>query len=276
MRLTCPKIILLPFGFVILLSICIIFIVTIKLENSGPDKTDVEKQMEHFEKKSKIRQSLIKSETFLGALEMYIVPQISCPTVIRIGTVSDGGKWICNPWRIPNPCIIYSLGINFDASFEQEMFTISNGNCRIYSFDIYNQDEKLFSSFNGIFKKWNITAVTNENQSEYAILDIVRYFSHTKIDVLKMDIESSEFTALPPLLESKFVSEGNICQILLELHDHVEPWKQLQRRMEKVGYLMFYKEANTFGQCCHEYSYIHKTCLKQYGLRNNAFQTNYE
>ena len=47
--------------------------------------------------------------------------------------------------------------------------------------------------------------------------DIISSFGHKKIDILKMDIEGSEFN----VLESIFLSNIEIDQILIEFHDRL-------------------------------------------------------
>uniref|UniRef100_A0A914W2U2 Methyltransferase domain-containing protein n=1 Tax=Plectus sambesii TaxID=2011161 RepID=A0A914W2U2_9BILA len=40
-----------------------------------------------------------------------LVAEIVCPWLARVGNVNDGGKWTCNPWALPENCVIYSLGV---------------------------------------------------------------------------------------------------------------------------------------------------------------------
>lgn len=257
--------------------ICSILNTTLDVKRSQGNRNDLEEQLTHFKKMAETRRWAIKNEQNLASLQMYIVPQINCPTVVRVGAIGDGGKWVCNPWRVPETCVIYSLGVNGDTSFERDMYSITKEKCKIYSFDISPQSQSLFDSFKGIFRAWKIAATTNENFNEWAIVDIAKNFSHEKIDIMKMDIESFEFTALPPVLLSELVSNGKVCQVLVELHSTVSSWKSLQDQLEKTGFILFYKEANMYCPSCYEYSYIHKSCLEQYGLQNEVvFNNNFD
>lgn len=238
---------------------------------------DFEEQRAHFDKQFETRKTLVMNENWLPALQMYVLPQIWCPGSVRVGAIGDGGRWVCSPWRAPESCVIYSIGIKEDSSFESQMNVMTKHRCRIYSFDKHAQNEDLFKSFKGIFRQWKLANVTNETKSQWTLLDIAKHFSHDKIDFIKIDVETSEYySALLNFLKSNFISNGKVCQIFIELYDIGSMWKTLQSEMEKAGFLIFYKESNSFYSFCYEYSYVHKDCLNLYGVSHYIYNKNYE
>lgn len=154
-----------------------------------------------------------------------------------------GGFYI-NPDFLNSDSIIYSFGVGQDISFEKEI--IEKYNCNIFSFDptpksvewIKNQEipnnltfldyginfKTGFVAFNlpknhihisgSIIKYKNL----DENNSILVFMksftDIVNNLGHKNIDILKMDIEGSEFDVIENILNSKI----EISQILIELH----------------------------------------------------------
>uniref|UniRef100_A0A1I7ZX50 Methyltranfer_dom domain-containing protein n=1 Tax=Steinernema glaseri TaxID=37863 RepID=A0A1I7ZX50_9BILA len=73
------------------------------------------------------------SSTNYANLYNVAAPEVLCPGLVRIGHLSDGGKWICSPHLLPRPCVIYSLGINNEFSFDAEMYEMAK--CHIHAFD---------------------------------------------------------------------------------------------------------------------------------------------
>lgn len=67
----------------------------------------------------------------------FFIPAFSCPfPVTRTGQLGDGGKFVCGLDRIikrPN-CIIYSLGVEGDSSFEAAILHRSPS-CIFYGYD---------------------------------------------------------------------------------------------------------------------------------------------
>uniref|UniRef100_A0AC35EV72 Methyltransferase domain-containing protein n=1 Tax=Panagrolaimus sp. PS1159 TaxID=55785 RepID=A0AC35EV72_9BILA len=81
-----------------------------------------------------------------SALYNVLVPEVFCKDLIRIGTVGDGGKWICNPTAMLNwpECKIYSLGTSNDPSFEEDLQKLLNNTCQVRSVD---KDEQIPNTF---------------------------------------------------------------------------------------------------------------------------------
>ena len=92
--------------------------------------------------------------------------------------------------------------------------------------------------------------------------EIMHYFNHTYVDVLKIDIEGNEYVWMRAEPLSIF---GRIGQLLIEVHDFLPGWVQLKRidvrnlieAFESTGLRIFHRELNPFGYpCCHEFSLI--------------------
>lgn len=68
------------------------------------------------------------------------IPLFTCPHLVeRIGTAKDGGKWVCGievfekPEILKEECVIYSLGVGWDSTFEVEM--VKRTSCTVYAYD---------------------------------------------------------------------------------------------------------------------------------------------
>ncbi len=71
---------------------------------------DYEQQKKYFLQQQSARRKHLSSVSKYVHLHSLVVAEVHCPTMVRVGLVTDGGKWVCNPWRLPMPCIIYSMG----------------------------------------------------------------------------------------------------------------------------------------------------------------------
>jgi FkbM family methyltransferase len=157
-----------------------------------------------------------------------------------------GGFYAC-PNKIGKSSIVYSFGIGEDISFDRDI--ISNHGCSVYGFDptpksinwIQNNSNSIPSNFTflnyGIsdidgdfefFLPKNInhvsgSLITQSNVDEEQMIivkmkslaTIMRDLNHSKVDLIKMDIEGAEYKVLNNLLESC----QYIGQILIEFHD---------------------------------------------------------
>eukprot|EP00536_Pseudo-nitzschia_multiseries_P018461 jgi/Psemu1/55717/gm1.55717_g len=90
-------------------------------------------------------------------------PEFTCPHEFRLGKLGDGGKWVCDPYRITETetettggggtttttgttttkqkettkkCVVYSIGSNGNYQFEEAVFEHVSRDCEIHTFDI--------------------------------------------------------------------------------------------------------------------------------------------
>lgn len=67
----------------------------------------------------------------------FFTPAFQCPhRMQRVGTLGDGGKWVCGMERIEKKkeCVIYSAGVNGESSFEAALLERAPG-CQVYGYD---------------------------------------------------------------------------------------------------------------------------------------------
>lgn len=188
--------------------------------------------------------------------------------VERIGT-DYGGYSIC-PSVLPPEPIVYSFGIGKDISFDVSM--IDKYNAHVFAFDPtprsiewlkkqqlppnFRWFEYGLSHLDGV-----VTFYPPENPNyvshsmiHNSTLDtegislpvkrfstIARDFGHRKVDILKVDIEGSEYEVLPDVLNS---TEVEIGQILIEYHhrftkDGVEKTRQSIELLNRHGLKLF-------------------------------------
>lgn len=239
---------------------------------------DFDRQKQHFKSKQEERlkslQTAAKTNQ-LASLQMYIVPQVACPTMVRVGKLGDGGKYVCNPWRVSEDCVIYSLGVSGEVSFETDLYETTGRRCRFYCVDPGGQAADLFKPFNGTFIQAYMTGKADPAAQRTSIAALMQKYNHKKVDIIKMDIESWEFDSFKGFFdETKITNEHTpACQLFIEFHHvdaNLEKWTTLFSALETRGFRMFSKEANMYCPQCHEYSYIHLSCLEQYGLAKDA------
>ncbi|KAJ6448197.1 methyltransferase domain-containing protein [Mycena sanguinolenta] len=146
----------------------------------------------------------------------FFIPEFTCPfPMYRVGTVAEGGKWVCGLERVlldrPN-CIVYSLNNNSAAysSFEVSMLERSPG-CQIHAFDFnpspaalskWPWGEKttgLDTSVLGSRVHFNSYAVANptmRSRGSRSLKDVMKELGHEWIDILKVDLNGAEFATL--------------------------------------------------------------------------------
>lgn len=199
---------------------------------------------------------------------------------------SYGGFYV-NPTLLNENSIVYSFGIGEDISFDKAI--IEKHNCQVFGFDPtpksinWIENQELPANFNflnyGLSEKsglfdfylpknpdWvsgSMVIQDNLNTNEKisvemkSLEDIVKELGHEQIDVLKMDIEGSEYNVIDSILDSKvFVN-----QILIEFHDRffengVKKTQQAIMKLKEHGYEIFAVSSSY-----EEISLIHKDSI---------------
>lgn len=198
------------------------------------------------------------------------------------------GGFYLNPVLLNENSIVYSIGIGEDVSFDLDI--IKNFNCNVFGFDptpksiswVKSQNlNKLFvfneygiSKYSGLVKfylpqnKNHVSGSSRKNSNldekelisvpMKSFLDIVNSYNHTEIDVLKIDIEGSEYDVLFDILKSGIV----VKQILIEFHHRMfkngaRLTKESIKLLNDFGYKLF-----AFSDSHEELSFIHENYLK--------------
>jgi hypothetical protein len=196
-------------------------------------------------------QKLSNSQFFLTNWE----PNFHCSHARRIGKMGDGGKWVCDLFRLKtrSNCLIYSAGSNGDFSFETHMKN-DLPNCEIHTFDItlYECPKNVcvFHQIilgNGTFpqgsKTWEMIIENLGHQNRV-------------IDILKIDIESGEYNFLPSIFQSSKTSFPR--QILIEIHPaDTRDMHALFELLRTNHYVIFNREPNLLaGPKFFEYTFL--------------------
>ncbi|KAI0781889.1 methyltransferase domain-containing protein [Abortiporus biennis] len=159
----------------------------------------------------------------------FFIPGFNCPHhVERIGTMGDGGKWVCGMDRIARQkdCVIYSFGVNGESSFESELLERAPG-CQIWGYDFsvnsfgpeIEQVPSLKSRSH--FFPYALSAKDNHapgvHPPEYTLQTLMEINGHDFIDILKVDIEGAEFESLISFIEASAASTSS------RTHPHSHP-----------------------------------------------------
>jgi hypothetical protein len=172
-------------------------------------------------------------------------PTFHCSHARRIGARGDGGKWVCDPYRLKSQedCLIYSVGSSGDFSFEIEMKKFMP-HCEIHAFD-----KNPYPCPTGVCTFHRVTfGDGTEPKDSKNWLTIVQELNHTNrfIDILKIDIEGGEYAFFSLLLKSKKSVFPR--QILVELHPkNVTIIYDFFDQFRNNHYVIFIKENNLLG-----------------------------
>jgi FkbM family methyltransferase len=186
-----------------------------------------------------------------------------------------GGYWIATEGLGPQS-IVYSIGVGDDISFDLAL--IERFGCRVYAYDPtprsiqWLKTQNLPSGFH--FSPFGIAAIDgvaeflppkNPDFISHSLLGakdteldtislevktlpaVMELNNHSKIDLLKMDIEGGEYEVIDHLLEAGL----EIRQMCLEFH-HRFPGCSVQDTLQSIGnlrergYRLFHQEGETF------------------------------
>ncbi|KAJ6610747.1 hypothetical protein B0H10DRAFT_1811137, partial [Mycena sp. CBHHK59/15] len=191
----------------------------------------------------------------------FFIPAFTCPfPMYHVGTLADGGKWVCGLeciiYNCPSPTV-YSLGYQSPSysSFEQDMLGQSTG-CQVYGMfsrfwpwgdNKTDIDQNLASR---VHFKYTIVDLTAERYR--SLQSVMGELGHDFVNILKViDLEGTEFTTLVSIITDSQENPLPFGQLLLEVHirwsddmttvDHFGKWFA---RLECAGLRPYYFEVS--------------------------------
>ena len=157
------------------------------------------------------------------------------------------------------PCVVYSFGVNHDSSFEAGLLQRAP-NCEVWGYDFSVtmfgpeiQSNPVLSA-KAHFAPYRVGAHENPHlvPPEFTIAALMARNGHEFVDVLKVDVEGSEFDALAAFLKPYIGPNAPplpIGQLEIEIHawnklGDFEPFYSWWQLMEKAGLRPFWTEPN--------------------------------
>eukprot|EP00928_Gymnodinium_smaydae_P052565 TRINITY_DN3656_c0_g1_i2.p1 TRINITY_DN3656_c0_g1~~TRINITY_DN3656_c0_g1_i2.p1 ORF type:complete len:349 (+),score=30.59 TRINITY_DN3656_c0_g1_i2:68-1114(+) len=193
--------------------------------------------------------------------QVHYEPSFSCLDARRLGSEGEGGKWVCDPYKITheaeqgNGCLVYSVGSNGDFSFEKSVHDEISPSCEIHTIDM-NDWRKYTTTPPPSYVSYHQYTVGPEPDTP--VSTIIRDLGHANrtIDMFKIDCEGCEWSTF----QSWFGEGVNIRQIQVELHgeNNCTGAHAFFDFLFSKGYVVFSKEPNTLGSGgdCVEYSFL--------------------
>jgi FkbM family methyltransferase len=214
--------------------------------------------------KSTLKQKLTVCFKILKRQEIWVRPQVK-EFYKWYGDI-HAGFYLC-PKYLNESSVVYSFGVGCNVSFD--LAIIKDFSCNIYAFDPtpksiqYVKDLGEMPNFNfypfGVYDEDGLIkfflpanpehvsgSVHDKKTSSESISVPVKKFStiakelgHSKIDLVKMDIEGSEYAIIDDMLSSGVI----ISQILIEVHHRfnglgIQKTKELIRKLNNAGYFI--------------------------------------
>jgi FkbM family methyltransferase len=211
------------------------------------------------------------------------------PVQIKMKTQWAGnqyGGFFIIPELLSEKSIVYSFGIGEDISFDE--YLMNKYNCNIYAYDptpkskVFIQNNKMsplfhffdtgIADYDGISKFYlpendEFVSCTTYNRWGYdeqeikpvevnvkRLLSLMEDNNHKEIDLLKMDIEGSEYAVIKDIINSDIP----IKQICLEVHHHfkgigIKKTKEMVEALNKAGFMIA-----AISQTKEEYTFLRK------------------
>ncbi|XP_076046070.1 uncharacterized protein LOC143028187 isoform X1 [Oratosquilla oratoria] len=253
--------------------------------------------------------SVVKGDALKSALD---TPTTSCRRLLNLGgrlgryncsschsCSIDGDKDVCFDEDVrprPKDCIVYSFGIAKELSFDKAMNLY---NCRVFAFDMSTADWTHMHVMNDLhylslglgqddevvkYKyAYNTTGMHLASRATLRSLASLREIldhSHRAIDILKVDIENSEWEVLENLLDLPEEEEEEapglrgVKQIAIELHledlnevtleEQEKAAQRLQAILTKLKRRHFHLAATRLNTVSQKYVLVGDTILPLY------------
>ncbi|KAG0042822.1 hypothetical protein BGZ83_012136 [Gryganskiella cystojenkinii] len=187
----------------------------------------------------------------------YFPASFSCPHDIqRVGPLSDGGKWLCGlslyEEKPRSKCVIYSFGVNHETRFEGEM--LDRTECEIFAYDasVSRMGPETQGRAKAHFKPYFVgdRDYVDKNGIQWKTLrTLMKENGHEWIDILKVDIEGSEYSTFKAMMEdfdtlpfSQLQIELHVDRASINFEQFLEWWQFLEYK----GLRPFWTEVNLY------------------------------
>jgi hypothetical protein len=207
-------------------------------------------------------------------------PTYSCEHVTRVGNVlGDGAKYVCNLHHVKQQpsCLYYGIGVDGEVYFEEALVPLMGAQqCEKHAFDptegvTLGTMTSHLKSLGIVFHEWGLNDADGEfdigwsRYLGYTLDTIKRKLGHVgrTIDILKMDIEGSEWSVLAALLNNCERAEPFAHQLLVEFHSpHYLKLLAMINSLDQCGYRVFYTDYNLYCMHCIELALVHENFIK--------------
>jgi Methyltransferase domain len=209
-------------------------------------------------------------------------PYFYCPWTFEkhpsSSVLHEGGKWTCGLQEIATrrstlPCIVYSFGSRGEYSFENHVHSVAPA-CAIHTFDPTSPPpqgpEAKFVTHHDV----GLSCCKGDDCWEpfptECLLQLMMRLEHSSVEILKIDIEGSEWSVLRHVEWSAL----RVGQILVEFHPQFRgpttaaSMNEIFSLLEDAGFYLASLEPSTmsnFGQV--EAVFIHREWSPEIGMR---------
>jgi len=209
-------------------------------------------------------------------------PMYSCEHTERFGDiVGDGAKMVCNPHHLKQQksCLYYGFGVDGEVYFDEAWTAWLKDEgltCDMHAFDpvdgvTQGSMPAHLKAMNVAFHPWGL----NDKDGNFSIgwsqhmgftLETIKArlgHSGRTIDILKLDIEGSEWAVFNHIFANCERARPVAHQILVELHSpHISKLLDLVETWDRCGYRIFSKDLNYYCLHCVELAVVHENFLK--------------
>lgn len=221
-------------------------------------------------------------DIFYNSLKSF---HVLCTDMKRFGNFGDGGWEVClsPPFHLSDHCLVYSFGIDFDLSFDDDI--ANREECNVRSFDPSMLVGDQVRTERVFFYQVGLGPLNSVNPQKWKLKDlqtIKHLLNHHNmvIDLLKMDIEFDEWKCLEAMIADQSLS--NVKQLIFEAHsplkfntdinatemaEHYRRMLSILEKLEKSSFRRYFYHPNPVGkvvsaidgglvECCFELYYI--------------------
>ena len=208
-----------------------------------------------------------------------LTPTTSCLQT-RYGILGDGGKTLCNVQQFltNSECLVYSVGVQNTCEVEMQLHR-DFPQCTILMFDPTSKEffktarcckvnnmqciPKALGGGDGVTEKDKL------GMGGATLTELMKQHGHEgrTLNLLKMDIEGSEYNALEYYMNSAQTAFPRVHLLLMEIHNLAESStrervKKLIVWLESFGLSVYYVERNPyFPMICAEIALVNRSLL---------------